>query len=166
MTTGANLWKGNVRMKKILQPDFINDLQIQNIAKEWLDSMGSGVAEGFLRLLLKLMDIVFMLNIWNFRDNIKGFSGRYVFHSKDNSIVASASFKNGNMKVHNRIIDKPDVTITFRDDKALMNYLLSPKPDILGSVLRQDVMVSGNLNYLYKFAYMAKRLQLLATGQI
>ena len=47
-----------------------------------------------------------------------------------------------------------------------MNYLLSPKPDILGSVLRQDVMVSGNLNYLYKFAYMAKRLQLMATGKI
>ncbi|MEQ8203834.1 MAG: hypothetical protein ABRQ31_08630, partial [Smithellaceae bacterium] len=80
--------------------------------------------------------------------------------------VASASFKSGNMKVYDKIIDKPDVTITFRDDKALMNYLLSPKPDILGSILRQDVTVNGNLNYLYKFAYMAKRLQLLATGQI
>lgn len=153
-------------MKDILHNNFINEKQVQNIAQKWLDSMGPEGAEGFLLLLLKLMDVVFMLNIWNFRDNIKGFNGRYVFHSKDNSIIASASFKNGNMKIYDRIIDKPNVTITFRDDKALTNYLLSPKPDILGSILRQDVTVSGNLCYLYKFAYMAKRLQLLATGQI
>jgi hypothetical protein len=31
-------------------------------------------------------------------------------------------------------------------------------------MLRQDVAVDGNLNYLYKFAFMAKRLQLMATG--
>lgn len=153
-------------MKDIFPSDLINNLQIQNIAQKWLGSMGSQAAEGFLLLLLKLMDLVFMLNIWNFRENIEGFRGRYVFRSKDDSIVASASFKNGNMKVYDKIIDKPDVTITFRDDKALMNYLLSPKPDILGSILRQDVTINGNLNYLYKFAYMAKRLQLLATGQI
>lgn len=153
-------------MKDIFPSDLINNLQIQNIAQKWLGSMGSQAAEGFLLLLLKLMDLVFMLNIWNFRENIEGFRGRYLFRSKDGSIVASASFKNGNMKVYDKIIDKPDVTITFRDDKALMNYLLSPKPDILGSILRQDVTVNGNLNYLYKFAYMAKRLQLLATGQI
>jgi len=153
-------------MKDIFPSDLINNLQIQNIAQKWLSSMGSQAAEGFLLLLLKLMDLVFMLNIWNFRENIEGFRGRYVFRSKDDSIVASASFKNGNMKVYDKIIDKPDITITFRDDKALMNYLLSPKPDILGSILRQDVTINGNLNYLYKFAYMAKRLQLLATGQI
>ena len=153
-------------MKDIFSSDFISNLQLQNIAQKWLESMGPEAAEGFLLLLLKLMDIVFALNIWNFRGNIEGFNGRYVFHSKDNSIIAAATFKNGNMKVYNRIIDNPNVTITFRDDRALMNYLLSPKPDILGSILRQDVTVSGNLNYLYKFAYMAKRLQLLATGQI
>lgn len=153
-------------MKDIFPSDLINNLQIQNIAQKWLSSMGSQAAEGFLLLLLKLMDLVFMLNIWNFRENIEGFRGRYVFRSKNDSIVASASFKNGNMKVYDKIIDKPDITITFRDDKALMNYLLSPKPDILGSILRQDVTINGNLNYLYKFAYMAKRLQLLATGQI
>ncbi len=153
-------------MKDIFPSVLINYLQLQYIAHMWLGIMGSQAAEGFLLLLLKLMDLVFMLNIWNFRENIKGFNGRYLFRSKDDSIVASASFKSGNMKVYDKIIDKPDITITFRDDKALMNYLLSPKPDILGSILRQDVTVNGNLNYLYKFAYMAKRLQLLATGQI
>ncbi len=64
-----------------------------------------------------------------------------------------------------KAIDNTNVTVTFRNDKALMNYILSPKPDILGSILRQDVTIDGNFNYLYKFAYMAKRLQLMATGR-
>lgn len=152
--------------ENVLHPDFMNDLRVQDIATQWLDSMRPQAAEGFLRLLLKLMSVAFMLNIKDFRDNIEGFSGRYVFRSKDNSIVASAAFDGGDMKVFDRIINNPDMTVTFRDDKALLNYLLSPRPDILGSVLRQDVMVKGNLNYLYKFAYMAKRLQLMAMGKI
>jgi hypothetical protein len=48
----------------------------------------------------------------------------------------------------------------------LMGFLLSPKPDILGSMLRQDISIDGNLNYLYKFAYMAKHLQLKVTGKL
>lgn len=152
--------------ENVLHPDFMSDLRVQDIATQWLDSMGSAAAEGFLRLLLKLMSVAFMLNIKDIRDNIEGFSGRYVFRSKDNSIVASAVFEKGSMKVYDRVIENPDMRVTFRDDKALLNYLLSPRPDILGSVLRQDVMVSGNLNYLYKFAYMAKRLQLMAMGKI
>ena len=47
-----------------------------------------------------------------------------------------------------------------------MDYIFSPKPDILGSMLRQDVMLNGNLNYLYKFAFMAQHLRLMATGEI
>lgn len=47
-----------------------------------------------------------------------------------------------------------------------MDFLLTPRPDIIGAVLRQDVCVDGNLNYLYKFAFMARRLQLKATGGI
>lgn len=146
--------------------DFMSDLRIQDVVTKWFESMGSEVAKGFLRLLLKLMAFVFMLNIKDFRRNIENFNGRYVFRSKDNSIVVSAAFENGTMKVYDRIIEKPNMTITFRNDRSLMNYLLSPKPDILNAVLKQDVMVSGNLNYLYKFAYMAKRLQLMATGKV
>ena len=146
--------------------DFMSDLRIQDVVTKWFESMGSEVAKGFLRLLLKLMAFVFMLNIKDFRKNIESFNGRYVFRSKDNSIVVSAAFENGTMKVYDRIIEKPNMTITFRNDRSLMNYLLSPKPDILNAVLKQDVMVSGNLNYLYKFAYMAKRLQLMATGKV
>jgi hypothetical protein len=47
-----------------------------------------------------------------------------------------------------------------------MDYIFSPKPDILGSMLRQDVTLNGNMNYLFKFAFMAQRLRLMATGEL
>lgn len=122
-------------------------------------------ADGFLELLLDAMSLLFRLDR-NFRRNIEGFEGRYLFRSQNLAIQAGAVFSDGSMSVKHKAIDAPDIAITFRDDKALMSFLLTPKPDILGAMLRQDVVLAGNLNYLYKFAYMAKRLQLMATGKV
>ena len=140
--------------------------EIQGIMEKWLQSMESESAEGFLDLLLKFMGFVFLIDFRGFRRNIEGFKGRYLFRSADDSITVSAVFDKDQMKVSKRVIKNTDIIITFRNGKALMDYLLSPKPDILGSMLRQDVTLNGNLNYLYKFAFMAKRLQLMATGAI
>jgi len=136
------------------------------IFQKWLDNMQSESAEDFLELLLKGMSLVFELNLKDFRKNIEGFTGRYLFASKDKGITVSVVFDKGKMKVYEAAIDGADIVITFRNDKALMDYILSPKPDILGSMLRQDVTLNGNLNYLYKFAFMAQHLRLMATGEI
>ena len=136
------------------------------IFQKWLDNMQSESAEDFLELLLKSMSLVFELNLKDFRKNIEGFTGRYLFTSKDKGITVSVVFDKGKMKVYEATIDGADIIITFRNDKALMDYIFSPKPDILGSMLRQDVMLNGNLNYLYKFAFMAQHLRLMATGEI
>ncbi len=109
------------------------------------------------------MSLVLFLN-QDFRKNIKNFRGRYLFRSKDNRITVAAIFRDNKLRVYEKGIDNTNMTVTFRNPKALMNYLLSPKPDILGSILRQDVVIDGNLNYLFKFAYMAKHLQLMVTG--
>ena len=125
----------------------------------------SELAEEFLQILLNLMSLVFYLN-QDFRRNIKHFQAAYLFKSKDSTITMAAVFKNNKLKVYEKEIDHPHITVIFKDGKALVNYLLSPKPDILGSILNQEVTFEGNLNYLYKFAYMAKRLQLMATGSV
>lgn len=125
----------------------------------------SEMTEGFLELLLNMMSLAFLFD-HEFRRNIEGFKGRYVFQSRDKTITVSAVFSDGMLVVEKSIISEPDITITFRDDKALMGFILAPKPDILGAMLRQDVVLDGNLNYLYKFAFMAKRLQLMATCQV
>ncbi len=135
------------------------------IGKKWIESIESELAEGFLDLLLRFMQLVFWVDR-DFKKNIKNFNGRYLFKSRDSRITVAAVFRKDNFKIYRKSIDNTNITITFRNAKALMNYLLAPKPDILGSILRQDVTIDGNLNYLYKFAYMAKRLQLMATGKI
>lgn len=122
------------------------------------------MTEGFLELLLDMMRLTFQFDS-RFRRNIEDFAGRYLFRSADGNITVRAVFSQGVMHVDTSSIPKPDIAITFRDDKALMGVLLAPKPDILGAMLRQDVVLEGNLNHLYKFAYMAKRLQLMALGQ-
>ncbi|OPY13729.1 MAG: hypothetical protein A4E66_00645 [Syntrophus sp. PtaB.Bin001] len=133
--------------------------------KKFSDCLSSELAEDFLMLLLNLMSVVFLIDR-DFRKNIERFNGRYLFKSKDGRLTVAALFENDRLKVKEKEIPDADITIFFKDGKALMNYLLSPKPDILGSILKQEVSLDGNLNYLYKFAFMAKRLQLMATMAI
>ncbi len=142
-----------------------DNLLIQAAMKNFSDCLTSEFAEDFLQLLLGLMSVVFMIDK-DFRKNIEGFNGRYQFKSKDGNITVAALFEDGRLEVREDEIPNPDITVLFKDGKALMGYLLTPKPDILGSMLRQEVSIDGNLNYLYRFAFMAKRLQLMAAGAI
>ena len=149
-------------LEKIQNILFFRGLRAEKAKAKFINTLQSEFAEGFLEALLTFMGLVFFLNK-DFRRNIENFTGRYLFKSKDNEITVAAVFRNNQMKVYEKAIDRTNVTVTFRNAKALMNYLLSPKPDILGSILRQDVIIDGNFNYLYKFAYMAKHLQLMVT---
>ena len=116
------------------------------------------LAEEFLKTLLTLMQIVFVVD-HDYRRNIKNFTGRYQFLSKDGQLTMAAVFKEGRMEVLERRIADPHITVTFRDGQTLINFLITPRQDILGAMLRHDVETRGNLNYLNKFAYMAKQLQ-------
>ncbi len=133
--------------------------------KEVFESFDSEVTEEFLELLLNAMRISYIFNK-DYRKNIDGFEGRYLFKSRDGKITIAAIFKNGRMNVKEKEIGGTDITVSFRNAKALRKFIFSPKPDILGSILKQDVVVDGNFNYMYKFAYMAKHLQLIVTGQL
>jgi hypothetical protein len=138
---------------------------LNKMIKKFIGSLESEFAEEFLETLLKLMSLVLFLDP-EYKRNIAGFNGRYQFLSSDNVITVSAVFRDDAMEVSEETIPDPNITVIFKDGKALMNYLLSPKPDVLGSLLRQEVRLDGNINYLYKFAYMAKRLQLKVTGAL
>ena len=137
----------------------------QKAGQEFMEALQSEKAEKFLEVLLKLMGLVFCLDK-DFRRNIRDFNGRYLFRSQDRQITVAAVFKDNRLKVTEEEIGDTHMTVIFRNAKALMGFLLSPKPDILGSMLRQDISIDGNLNYLYKFAYMAKHLQLKVTGKL
>lgn len=144
---------------------FMRYRRAEKKSEELVEAMKSEGAEAFLDLLLKLMGLVFFIDR-DFRRNIENFNGRYLFCSGDRQITVAAVFKKNRLKVSKKAIKNTHVTVIFRNSKALMDFLLTPRPDIIEAVLRQDVCVDGNLNYLYKFAFMARRLQLKATGGI
>ncbi len=123
------------------------------------NSLESKFTEDMLELLLEGMSVILLVSR-EFRKNIENFQGRYVFKSVNGDFAVSALFKNGRMKARHGVVDNPDITVNFKDSHALMNFLFSPKPDVLGAMLKQDVVLDGNLNYLYKFAYMANHLRL------
>jgi len=140
--------------------DLITQQAQKKLWEKFNNSFTSEVAEEFLQTLLTLMQIVFVVN-HEYRRNIKNFEGRYQFCSKDGEVTIAAVFHNGRMDVMEKKIDNPNIIITFRDGKTLLNFIIAPRQDILGSMLRHDVVTQGNLNYLYKFGFMAKQLQLM-----
>lgn len=136
--------------------------RVNKVSKRFIDILESEFAEEFLEILLKLMALMFCLDK-NYRRNIKNFEAKYMFKDRDAEITISAIFKNSRLKVYEKQIDNTNITIIFKDQKVLMNFILSPKMDILSAVLNQDVTYEGNLNYLSKFAYMANHLRLRLT---
>lgn len=138
--------------RRILEPRLLKCLQDE-------------VAEEFLELILRLMRLAFKLDK-DFRRNIEGFTGRYQFRSRDNSVTTAVIFTGKDMKVKERVIPDADVSIIFKDGEAVMDYLLAGDRDILKLVLNNEVVLNGNMNYIMKFGYMANHLQLALTGRL
>jgi hypothetical protein len=144
------------------------DQALQEQGDQLLGSLESETAETFLEILLGFMQVKFVFDR-RFRKNIEvdNFRGSYKFRTRDpNGVKVLVEFANGRMRIREDIDAAATVTVTFENGKALRKFLLSPKPDILECLLRNEVVTSGNLNYLNKFAFMANHLVLEATGNL
>jgi ubiquinone biosynthesis protein UbiJ len=115
------------------------------------------VTDHFLELLLQGMKLAFMLS-GDYRENLRGFRGVYAFQTADGTVSVSARFADGKMHVDGEAAPDWDVKVTFENPQALWSFLLSKDQDILNSILRDEVEVEGNLNYVYKLGYMAREL--------
>jgi formate C-acetyltransferase len=145
-------------------------------------------AEAFLDLLLFAMQVKFAID-GNYRKNIENFTGSYFFYSKDGNIRVPVTFENGTVRrpafprVWERLWDglgnwlgarsgrgngapgqDANATLEFRDGRALRNYLINyviyKDRNFLGSLTRNEIRPGGNLNYLYKFLFMANHFLL------
>ena len=133
--------------------NFITRLLLRKLRKELVGK----ATDIFVELLLRGMDLAFYLSK-GYRKNIKDFEGRYLFTTADDVVAAAATFEHGDMEVHKEAIDDWDVRVTFKDAGALNAFLFSRDQDILDSLLANDVELDGNLNYIYKFGFMARDL--------
>lgn len=133
-------------------------MMITKLCSKSLKRELEGVAtDKFLRALLKGMHLSFYLSK-RYRRNIKNFEGKYLFRTADNTVVASATFANANMEVHEESISEWDVRVTFKDTAALRGFLFSKDQDIIETALKNEVEAHGNLNYIYKFGFLARDL--------
>jgi uncharacterized protein (DUF362 family) len=130
---------------------------------QWVELAKSKYGDMLLTRLLQLMNLAFTSDA-SLRKNLANFDGRYLFKIEEEDYTLAAHFSEKGIVVDRSELEQTDVRISFRNAKVLGDFLLSPNPDILDAVLKQDVAIDGNLNYLLKFAFMAKKLQLLVTG--
>ncbi len=129
----------------------------EKLLKQLITQIEGKVTDDFLGLLLNIMGLTFRLSR-GYRKNIKDFSGRYVFCTADGRVTEYVVFQDGRMKVYDSVQDVWNVKVTFKDATALRNFIFSRDQDIVDSILANDVEVDGNLNYIYKFGFMARDL--------
>ena len=115
------------------------------------------LATALLEILLDGMSLAFVL-LWGFRRNLAGFSGKYLFRTANDGVARGALFAKRRMQVLRGEFTDYDVAVTFKDSAALLRFLFSRDQDILDSLLANEVAVDGNVNYIYKFAFMVRDL--------
>lgn len=146
-----------LRPVSFLVPQSVGSNLTKKLSKELLKEIADVATDKFLESLLNGMDLAFCLS-GEYRRNIEGFRGRYLFRIVDGAVAASAVFDSGNMHVRKEGISDWNVRVTFRNAEGLRAFLFSKNQDILDSILRNDVEVDGNLNYIYKLGFMAREL--------
>lgn len=137
----------------------------RKVAEEFMRGIEGEVAETIIIVLLSLMKLRFMVDR-SYRKNIENFKGRYKFSSKVGGIAVLVKFDNGKMDFKEIGGNGANVTCTFKDGKSLINLLLSKDRDILRGLLNNEITLTGNLNYMYKFGFMANHLILELTGNL
>jgi hypothetical protein len=135
--------------------------QLENLKTDIETAAAGDVLDKLLFLLLNAMGLLFLINK-DYRKNIKDFTGSFVICSSDKKIDVSAVFKKidvfftqkDGMEVKDTIVDNATTTVTFKDGKAMADFLLSGNTDVIAGMLNNQLSVSGNLNYLFKFVYL------------
>jgi len=133
------------------------EILLKRCTKKLRNQLLGEITDDFVELMLKGMDWFFLLTPdLRFRENLKNFNGRYLFKTANETVMTSATFSNGNMHVHKNAINDWDTKVTFKNPKAFREFILSEKQDIFDWLSRNEIEVDGNLNHIFKFAYMAR----------
>jgi hypothetical protein len=146
-----------LRLLTPLLPEWVGRRLMRRQIEDLRRALEGFLIDKFLEILLVGMSLAFVF-LRSFRRNIRGFEGAYLFRTADGRVAAGACFESGRMQVVKRDVPAYDVAVTFKDPAALRRFLFSRDQDILASLLANDVTVDGNLNYIYKFGFLARDL--------
>lgn len=129
------------------------------LSRRFVEQVRTTATDEFLELLLHSMDLAFLLSRSYRMSHLRNFSAKYVFTTADGSAGATARFDRGAMQVDDAPAEDGTVRVRFTDGAALRRFLFAEDQDILDSLLANEVELTGNLNYIYKFGFMARDLQ-------
>jgi hypothetical protein len=145
------------------------------VERRFLNRLKEEVAEEFLEGLLQLLRISCHLE-GTLRRSIRDFHGRIEFRSENNQIRVLADFNKG--RLEERELDPEEelhppanASVVFKNPEALKNFLLPKgglqgRRDVLQSILKNEVRLEGNFNYIYRFGFLATHLQLKLLGSL
>ena len=127
--------------------------------KRMVKAIMSEMTETFLEVLLWGMRLYLIIDP-DYRRNINDFHGLLRFRDRAGQVDVLVKFAHGKMTTSEDPVPVADVTIFFKEERSLRNFIIAPKRDILNSLLHNEINISGNFNYLYKFGFMANHLLL------
>jgi hypothetical protein len=148
-----------LRMLSYLLPQAFAQRIVRRWAHQLRVEIEGRLTDKFLEALLFAMELGFVL-LRTYRRNIKHFSASYVFGTSDGRVAATARFAGGHMQVLDEAVQPANATVMFATPAALRNFLFSQGQDIIESMLANEVEVEGNLNYVYRFGFLARDLTL------
>lgn len=147
-----------LRFTSSILPDRIHDDLARVLSRPLADQLCGKITDDFLELLLRGMELAFCVSK-DYRKNIEGFQATYAFQTADGRVGCSAVFHDGDMDIDSKVRLPYNALVSFKDAQALWRFLLAENQDVLDSILANEVDVDGNLNYIYKFGYMATDLK-------
>jgi hypothetical protein len=127
--------------------------------KRVVKAITSEMTETFLEFLLWGMRLYLFIDP-DYRRNINEFEGMLRFRDRAGRVNVLVKFAHGKMTTSEDPAPVANVTIFFKDERSLRDYIIAPKKDILNSLLHNEINIIGNFNYLYKFGFMANHLLL------
>lgn len=142
---------------------FLFKRTFDNLRIALIQSMDSYKMDKLLESVLFTMSFLFKINK-RYRKNIKDLNLVYSFKSEDGIVGAAAIFKKSRIRrkpgmiVKTEAEENADITITFKDGHTMADFLFAASPDIFTGILDSKLSFEGNLNYILKFAYLARRI--------
>ena len=126
------------------------------------------VTEEFLKALLQFFRISCCFDKY-LRRSIENFKGQIEFRSENKGIRVVAEFRDGylhprELKPNEQLTPPANASIVFKNPEAVQNFLLPPggsegRKDVLRSYLNNEIRLEGNLNYIYRFGFLATHVQ-------
>jgi len=156
-----------ISSKKIPELKGRNKKEALDLIREHLvDLLSKGKAmDKAVELALDAMSLLFVFNK-DYQKNLRGFKASYAFKTEDGSVDVSAVFKSPrflfwhfpSMQVRPTAVPNPTASVEFSSGRKMAEFILSENPDVFLGLLENTLNFSGNINYILKFAYLARHI--------